>query len=130
MTDDLEDRADRSDLRADRSDARADKSAVRERLSDIRIDDLMKKVDKVSSRVDEIREWLIGEPEASALGRQLLSRARHNRQSIEELDRRLEVVEDWRTEWRGSWRLLVGFGTVLGIVATFFSLLAWFGQHP
>jgi hypothetical protein len=123
MTDELEDRADRADTRADKSD-------IRERLSDRRIEDLTRKMERVASRVDEIREWLIGEPEASALGRQLLSRAKHNRESINELDHRLEVVEDWRTEWRGSWRLLVGFGTILGIVGTFFGLLAWFGQHP
>jgi hypothetical protein len=121
MTDDLEDRANRSDIRADKSD-------IRERLSDRRVEALTRQVEKMSTRLEEIREWLIGEPESSALGRQLLQRAKANRESIIDIDHRLEVVEDWRTEWRGSWRLLVGFGTVLGIIGTFFGLLAWFQQ--
>jgi hypothetical protein len=101
------------------------------RADDQRFEKLERKVDSVAVRVDEIRDWLIGEPESSALGRQLLSRAKANRFDIDKInirldsleDTRLKSLEDWRTEWRGSWRLITGTAVVLSIVAAFFAII-------
>jgi hypothetical protein len=99
------------------------------RIDDRRLDQLERKMDGVAVRVDEIRDWLIGEPESSALGRQLLQRAKANRSDIDKHDGRLDSLETWRSEWRGTWRFIASAGTVLGIIATAFSLAAYFGWH-
>jgi hypothetical protein len=112
MTDDLTERADQAD--------------VNRRASDRRIEDLARKVDNMAMSINQIRDWLIGEPENSALGRQLLARAIANRESIDKLTVRLDLLEDWRTEWKGIWRFLVSAGVVLGIISTALGLLAYF----
>ena len=99
------------------------------RASDERLENLERQVAAVAVRVDEIRDWLIGEPESSALGRQLLQRAKANRNDINEHDRRLDSLETWRAEWRGSWRFITAVGTVLGILGSVFGIAAFFG-HP
>jgi hypothetical protein len=112
MTDELEERADKAD--------------VSRRTSDRRLDDLDRKFDAMSMKLNEIRDWLIGEPESSALGRQLLDRAKSNKESIERITARLDLLEDWRTAWQGAWRFVVSAVVVLGLITTGLGLLAYF----
>lgn len=95
------------------------------RTSDPRLDNVERKLDNLSVRVNEIRDWLIGEPESSALGRQLLQRAKDNRADINVLRDRMDEFDDWRQEMRGSWRLVTSIATVLGVVATILAILSW-----
>jgi hypothetical protein len=88
------------------------------------MEQLERKIDQVDRRLQELRDWLIGEPESSALGRQLLQRAVINAQNIERQGGRIESLEDWRTEWSGVWRFVTGLGVVLGVIGTFLGLLA------
>lgn len=125
----------------------------RRREDDRRLDRVEKKVDTIGERVDELRDWLMSEPESSALGRQLLARAKANRVDIDKHDARLGAIERlaanvvadrkrfedhddaidslelWRAEWRGSWRFITAVGTILGIIGAFFGLASWFGWH-
>src|ERR1051326_8992250 len=96
-------------------------------MEDRRMDQLERKIDNVDRRVTEIRDWLIGEPESSALGRQLLQRAITNAKNIDRNVVRIEALEDWRTEWQAVRRFVTGLGVALGIIGTFLGLLAAVG---
>lgn len=93
------------------------------RADDQRFEKLDQKLDKIADRVNEMRDWMISDPEKSYLGKALSRRADVNAQNIEKLDDRLKTVESWMTQWKGSWRLVTGVAVVLGIIATFFSVV-------
>lgn len=96
---------------------------------------LATKVDGIAKDVASIRELLITEPEASPLGRSLLNRAKENRERHDRLRADFELfkkeefapIDDWWNQTKGAWRFVLGSGVVLGIVGTFFGILAFFG---
>ncbi len=96
------------------------------RADDDRYTDLNRKVDNVANDVKSIRDMLISEPEASPLGRALLKYAAENRRLIEEQRADFDPMYDWWQQQRGAWRLVIGAGVVLGIVGSFFGILAYF----
>lgn len=77
----------------------------------------------VAEDVGAIRDMLISEPEASPLGRALLRR-------IEHIERRADPMYDWWNQTKGTWRAVTGLAVILGIVATTFAIMAYFGIHP
>jgi len=104
------------------------------RVDDDRYEKLEQKVDDVGKTVGEIRDMLISEPEASPLGRSLLKASAENRRLIDDHWTRFETfrkdefnpIDDWWQQARGAWRLVLIFSVVLGIVGTFFGVLAYF----
>ena len=108
------------------------------RQDDDRFTKLEGKIDETKEKVDAIHILLMTEPEASPLGRSLLKYALENRRLIEDL--RTDFVrhkrddfgplEDWWQQWRGIWRFVIGIGIVLGVIGSFFGIVAFFGPHP
>lgn len=96
------------------------------RVDDDRYKDLDRKVDQVIRDVGSIRDMLISEPEASPLGRSLLKAQAENRALILDLRQDFEPVYDWWQRSRGAWAAILGLAVILGIVATFFGVLAYF----
>lgn len=90
-------------------------------MDDRRLDDFERtvrdvngKVERMSGTVNEIRDMLISEPEASPLGRALLKRANDNqaaiketaednREAISKLGDRVNVLEGWRDQATGAY---------------------------
>jgi hypothetical protein len=104
------------------------------RADDDRYRDLSGKVDNVANDVKSIRDMLISEPEASPLGRSLLKTSSYNRRLIDEhwqdfqnfRKEEFDPIDDWWQQQRGAWRMVIGVGVVLGIVGSFFGILAYF----
>lgn len=103
-------------------------------MDDKRFSDLDRKISEVAKDVASIRELLITEPEASPLGRSLLARSHENRAAISELRRDFDQfkrqdfdpIDDWWNQTRGAWRFVLGAGVILGLIGSFFGLLAYF----
>lgn len=104
-------------------------------MDDKRYERLDDKITKVQEDVSSIRDMLITEPEASPLGRSLLNRARDNRDAITDLrhdfehfkDNEFKPLDDWWNQTKGAWRVILGLSVVLGIVGSFFGVIAYFG---
>jgi hypothetical protein len=109
------------------------------RVDDRRIADLGEQVVGLDRKVTEIRDMLISEPEASPLGRYLLKRADQNQASIREvasansakienLDTRVDGLEQTRDQARGAYRALLFaqflITLLLGLLALYQFLLA------
>jgi hypothetical protein len=99
------------------------------RADDERFAEFKSELSDIKETIGEIRDMLISEPEASPLGRNLLQRSRDNAGDITDLELRVKSLEGWRSEWRGSWRLVTGVATVAGLVGAFFGIASWFGWH-
>lgn len=107
----------------------------RRRVDDDRIDELVEEMKSTRDDVRSIRDMLISEPEASPLGRSLLQRAIDNRTLINKNHDEFLVFKkeefkplyDWWNQSKGAWKFVLGLGTVLGIIGSFFGVLAFFG---
>lgn len=107
----------------------------RRRSDDKRFERLENSINGVAKDVSAIRDMLITEPEASPLGRSLLNRAKDNHNDIIDLRRDFERFKeedfqplwDWWNQTKGAWRFVLGAGVVLGIIGTFFGILAFWG---
>jgi hypothetical protein len=94
------------------------------------------KVDTVANDVRSIRDMLISEPESSPMGRALLRRSATNTRAIDTLRADFETfrkeefnpIDDWWQQTRGVWRAVIGLGIILGIIGTFFGVVAYFGS--
>lgn len=91
----------------------------------------------LDTKVDSIRDMLIGEPSASPLGRALLEKAADNRRVIDRNHEEFRTfvkedfrpLNDWWNQSKGAWKFLLGLGTVLGIIGSFFGILSFFGPR-
>jgi hypothetical protein len=93
------------------------------REDDRRIEKLDRKIEDLTNAFYKFRDELRSEPDASPLGRSLLGRWAENRARIERLEHQVDLLEKWRDQWQGSWRLVTGAAVVLGLIATFFSVV-------
>lgn len=60
------------------------------------------RMERLEQKVDKIYDWLITEPEASPLGRTLVKRADTNASNIERHEARIDSLESWRDQAKGS----------------------------
>jgi outer membrane murein-binding lipoprotein Lpp len=114
----------------------ADDAALR-RVDDTRIGSLSSKVERLDTKVErldvkvnEIRDWLITEPEASAMGRALLRRADMNAADIRDLKTQQNQHDDWIQQFKGSARIILYVPTVLSAAAAVIAMAAAVGWHP
>jgi len=113
-----------------------DDSTLR-RVDDTRIGSLSSKVERLDTKVErldvkvnEIRDWLITEPEASAMGRALLRRADANATKIRELREDLDPIHDWIQQFKGSSRALLYVPTILAAVSAVVAIAVGMGWKP
>ncbi len=124
------------------------------RQNDLRIEQIVdtlhgldRSVTDLDTKVDQLRDWLITEADASPLGRALKFRADTNAKNIETnrqqhdadvRDIRAEFAQFKRDEFRpinewwnrsqGAWKAFTGASVVLGLIATALALLAYFDK--
>lgn len=107
------------------------------RLDDSRIDNLDSKVvrldtkvERLDVKVNEIRDWLITEPEASAMGRALLRRATAADERIRELRVEHDEIHDWVQQFKGSARVMLYVPTIVSAIAAVVAIAVGMGWKP
>lgn len=101
------------------------------RVDDRRLDGFERTLDEMADTINQIRDMLISEPEASPLGRALLRRANDNqaairetaetnRAAIRDLADRVNSLESWRDQATGAYNagriIQVLIGVVVGLL--------------